>query len=253
MRKRFGDTLVEVTLAVGIFSMVAIAVVSVVSGSISDAQGALELTVTREEIDSQAEALRFIHGAYVSAIQSDASSADRSSAYAANRSKYQLLWRAITERANGNVLLQPLTDSCADYNNAKRSGQIEDAGALTQQKAFAIDTKNLGASITEENNASSIIITPTEDEESLFKEASTYPRLVYDDSDAADLLDNETTTKLTAVEGIHIVAVSDKTNNQDGKGNYYDFYIRTCWYGVGATTPSTISTVVRLYDPEAIK
>ena len=52
MHKRVGDTLVEVTLAIGIFSMVAIAVVAVVSGSTSGAQSALETTVTREQIDA---------------------------------------------------------------------------------------------------------------------------------------------------------------------------------------------------------
>ena len=32
-----------------------------------------------------------------------------------------------------------------------------------------------------------------------------------------------------------------------------DFYIRTCWYGVNANEPSTISTVIRLYDPNAVE
>ncbi len=63
--KKLGDTLVEVTIAIGIFSLVAIAVVSVVSNSTSSAQANLENTVTREEIDAQAEAIRFIHDSYV--------------------------------------------------------------------------------------------------------------------------------------------------------------------------------------------
>ena len=60
-----GDTLVEVSLAIGIFSMVAIAAVSVINGSTNGAQASLESTITREEIDGQAEALRFIQSAYV--------------------------------------------------------------------------------------------------------------------------------------------------------------------------------------------
>ena len=59
-----GDTLVEVTLAIGIFSMIAIAVASVMSGGSSSAQLALETTLAREEIDTQADAIRFIHSTY---------------------------------------------------------------------------------------------------------------------------------------------------------------------------------------------
>ena len=58
-----GDTLVEVTLAVGIFSMIAIAVVAVMSNGTSESQTALETTLAREEIDTQVEALRFIQAA----------------------------------------------------------------------------------------------------------------------------------------------------------------------------------------------
>ena len=61
-----GDTLIEVLLAVGIFSMIAISVVAVMSGGTSEAQLALETTLTREEIDAQAEALRYIHDSYIS-------------------------------------------------------------------------------------------------------------------------------------------------------------------------------------------
>ena len=60
-----GDTLIEVMLAVGIFSMVAVAVVAVMSGGTSSAQTALETTLAREEIDAQAEALRFIQASYI--------------------------------------------------------------------------------------------------------------------------------------------------------------------------------------------
>ena len=68
-KKHRGDTLVEVSLAIGIFSMVAIAAVSVINGSTNGAQSSLESTITREEIDGQAEALRFIQSAYVSGGQ----------------------------------------------------------------------------------------------------------------------------------------------------------------------------------------
>ena len=88
MRKKEGDTLVEVSIAIGIFSMVAIAAVAVMSGSASSAQTALETTLAREEIDVQAEALRFIHSAYLSETGSNS-----------NQKTYSDLWDEITKNA----------------------------------------------------------------------------------------------------------------------------------------------------------
>ena len=32
-------------------------------------------------------------------------------------------------------------------------------------------------------------------------------------------------------------------------GGYYDFHIRACWIAPGNNTPTTLGTIVRLYDP----
>ena len=101
-----GDTLVEVTLAVGIFSMVAISIVSVINGSTSSAQTALEATLTREEIDAQAEALRFIHA---SANTED------------GEGPYHKIWKKITELAldnndDGNIDNYPPSTCDSLYN-----------------------------------------------------------------------------------------------------------------------------------------
>ena len=53
-----GDTLIEVLLAVSIFSMLAIGVITVMSQGTHAAQRALEITLVRQQIDAQAEALR---------------------------------------------------------------------------------------------------------------------------------------------------------------------------------------------------
>ena len=83
-----GDTLIEVLLAVGIFSMIAISVVAVMSGGTSSAQTALETTLAREEIDAQAEALRYIHSSYINDKNSDDANLPTVS-----------LWRTITSNA----------------------------------------------------------------------------------------------------------------------------------------------------------
>ncbi len=58
-----GDTIIEVLLAITIFSMVAVGVITVMNQGTSSAQRALETTLVRQQIDAQAEALRAVHQA----------------------------------------------------------------------------------------------------------------------------------------------------------------------------------------------
>lgn len=60
-----GDTLIEVLLAVTVFSLVAIGTIGVMNQGTNAAQRALEITLVREQIDAQAEALRAAHQAYL--------------------------------------------------------------------------------------------------------------------------------------------------------------------------------------------
>jgi type II secretory pathway pseudopilin PulG len=58
-----GDTIIEVLLAVTIFSMVAAGALSIMSQGTNTAQRAIEITLVRQHIDSQVEALRAAHHA----------------------------------------------------------------------------------------------------------------------------------------------------------------------------------------------
>ena len=250
-----GDTLIEVTLAVGIFSLVAIAVVSVVNGSTTGAQTALETTLAREEIDAQAEALRFIQSSYASNI--DASN------------PYKTIWEAITKRttATANVA------SDISYDNPATCSEIysteDDVAASifnTKNRSFVINTRLLGTSTNISTDVNNILVQSfpgNRANKTRFAEASTYPRLVYSatGSTAADepLLDDGTSnTALYRAEGIYVTAVAGPetiivkpggTIPSSTNPAYYDFYIRTCWYGTGDALPTSISTVIRLYDP----
>ncbi len=255
MKFKLGDTLIEVALAIGIFSMVAIAVVSVMSGSMSSAQSALELTLTREEMDAQAEALRFIQTSYIA-------SGDTS---LGNNTKYAQLWHEIADRAKEPTkeILEFHPSSC----NSLYSGSN-----LDRQGAFVINTRNLGYNIGNSSyndtiSIDSIIIKP-QNNGGIFSPAATFPRLVFKEKDTVNggfindntLLDRDNTPNLAAVEGIYVVPVRDNYTTtivdggevDDAVSAYYDFYIRTCWFATGATRPSTISTVVRLYNPDAL-
>ena len=68
-----GDTIIEVLFAVSVFSLVAVGGLSIMNQGTTTPQRALEITLVRQEIDAQAETLRFLHDSYVAAYQSGGS------------------------------------------------------------------------------------------------------------------------------------------------------------------------------------
>lgn len=64
-----GDTIIEVLFAITVFAMVAVGSLSIMNQGIATAQRALEITLVRQQIDAQAEAIRYIHQAYVTGYQ----------------------------------------------------------------------------------------------------------------------------------------------------------------------------------------
>lgn len=233
MAKR-GDTLIEVTLAVGIFSMIAVAVVATMSSGTTNAQTALETTLARAEIDAQAEALRF--------IQTSAS---------ANKPGFDSLWNEILSKADNanrtdvvkNAITNFAPSSCSELYNT------ENANNISEQNAFIIDTSTLGEFITQASSDTSNSLNPlisaksdtggpdSSDINPSFSQATTYPR-VYKEN---------VTVK---AEGLYVVAVKDSgarviSANAESQA-FYDFYIHACWDTSNSDHPSTISTVIRL-------
>lgn len=66
-----GDTLIEVLFAFAVLSLVIVGALSIMNQGAVSSQRSLETTLVREEIDSQATTLRFLHDAYVSKFQSN--------------------------------------------------------------------------------------------------------------------------------------------------------------------------------------
>lgn len=229
-----GDTLVEVMFAVGIFCTVVVGVITLMNSSSNKVQNSLELTMTRNEIDIQAEALRFIQSSYIAERDNDE----------ANR-KYSKLWTEIKNHAvpdtevNSILTYQPSTCSALYQNDgeAKKYGFILNTRKLNEIKNVLYDGKT----------------------SSVLKQASLYPRLIFGSSDELYAGTN-ISNNITAAEGLYIIAVRDsKTDgtisvgtdgNTSKKQAYYDFYIRSCWDAPGSNVPTTTSTVIRLYDPD---
>lgn len=242
-----GDTLIEVTLAIGIFSMVAIAIAAVLSGSTSGAQTALETTLTREEIDTQADALRYVHTAYT-VNKNDTES-----------NHFASLWHKITDNAidldsvsgDSSAVLEYAPSSCADLYN-------ED---YVQKYAFVLNPRALGLLTNEGEVDMDFVYIPYSS--GLLQPTNLYPRLVFGSTatDEESLLAGATSSQLFRAEGIYAIAVRDdgtttivdeNGNEQSSTSAFYDFYIRSCWYGSNANEPSAISTLMRLYDPDAV-
>lgn len=66
-----GDTIIEVLLAFAVFAMVSVGSLTLMSQGTATAQRSLEITLVRGQIDAQAEAIRYIHQAYVADFQKD--------------------------------------------------------------------------------------------------------------------------------------------------------------------------------------
>ncbi len=66
-----GDTIIEVLFAVTVFAMVAVGSLAIMNQGTATAQRALEITLVRQQMDSEAQAIRYIHQAYVASYQKD--------------------------------------------------------------------------------------------------------------------------------------------------------------------------------------
>ena len=241
MHKLKGDTLIEVAIAIGIFSLVAITIVAVTTASTNSAQASLEVTLTREEIDAQAEALRFIHDSYTAGSQSED----------ASQNKYKSLWDEIKKKAVDASVKNYNTVSDCKTIYGDSGNTVKTSGPNSGTKPFIINTHNLSTL-----DASKIVISNS----SIFKKTDSFPRIFYGGTESLyDQAESGSGNAIKSVDGLFIVAYQggntkiaqgDKVVNQ--KSTYYDFYIRACWMPPGSNRASTISTVVRLTDPDQV-
>jgi hypothetical protein len=235
-----GDTLVEVMFAVGIFCLVAIGVVSVMNSSSSKIQQSLEITMTRNEIDTQAEALRYIHSSYNS---------ERNQKEAGNI--YSDFWKKIVDP--NRVVPEDKVDSVLSYQPSSCSALYGEEGEA-RKYGFIIDYKHLGDILSTGIDSNKLII----DKDKL-KTATLYPRILYG---VDDTLYSSSSGSIKNAEGLYIIAVADiqKTNvvqesDEEAaaavvQSAFYDFYIRSCWQAPGSNQPTLTSTLIRLNDPD---
>lgn len=64
-RQQAGDTLIEVLFAITVFALIVVTSLALVNQGIAASQRSLEITLARQQVDGQAETLRFLHDSYV--------------------------------------------------------------------------------------------------------------------------------------------------------------------------------------------
>lgn len=256
-----GDTLIEVTFAIGIFSAVSVISISLMNSGLQTAQANLELTMARNEIDAQADALRFIQNSYI---------ADRSHTIKEDQ-QFRRLWLRLTGGGStGSHYEKGLayapnkvtgfnkfasdattTDDLCKVSFYRNNNGVTGANGATYNNAFVINTRNL-----DPENINGTIITSKNSEGVNFTSSPLYPRIIYgsstSSSDENGRLYGSNETRINRVEGIWILSLQDEVRGSDAP-EFYDFHIRTCWYSPNSYYPNTIATVIRLYNPDAVE
>lgn len=273
---RRGDTIIEIIFCFTIFSIITIVSIGLMNRNLSLIQGTLEISMTRNEIEAQAEAIRFIHNSYLS----ERELVRDQNIDPTKWQEYRDLWQRLASVQNGlnnnPIKISKYSEqSCRQYYDAANvAGEVHN---IFTDKAFIVNTRKL-----DPKNPDSTIVSARE-HQSLFQEASLYPRLVFSNSSqvgvsngkdsSANLNESNSGSNLYLtpafvtpyrIEGLWVIGTRDITNNNnpeaiDDSGldqqapEFYDFHIRTCWYGPNRNIPSIISTIIRLYNPEFIK
>ena len=200
-----GDTIIEVLFAVVVFSMVAVGAMSVMNSGTATAQRSLELTLVRQQIDAQAESLRYIHHAYVAAYGTSAVSTPPASEW----SRIQSLG---------------LTKSSASTFGDQGCSAIPSQSFIMNARTGRVYTGGI-------KNMNTTASRP-------------FSQVVY----AGDPDTGALSSAIDSVDGIWIEAVRSSDVPSESAG-FIDFHIRACWYSPASAAPSTLGTIVRLYEP----
>ena len=232
--------------------------------------------MARNEIEAQAEAIRFIHNSYLS----ERELVRDQNIDPTKWQEYRDLWQRLASVQNGlnnnPIKISKYSEqNCRQYYDAANvAGEVHN---IFTDKAFIVNTRKL-----DPKNPDRTIVSARE-HQSLFQEASLYPRLVFSNSSqvgasngadsSANLNESNSGSNLYLtpafvtpyrIEGLWVIGTRDVTNisNPDAIDDsgldqqapeFYDFHIRSCWYGPNRNIPSIISTIIRLYNPEFIK
>jgi hypothetical protein len=289
IRSKRGDTIIEVTISITIFCLVSVMSITLMNSGVSTSQATLEITMARNEIDAQAEAIRFIQNAFLAERELDG-----------DRQQYRRLWQRMTREPEWNYVnraglsievgqLNPFNEynHCRLFYGDIQSTDVDvppNAGSNLRHMTgtgFVINTRMLKPfdpntneydenyfdpanlpGIRNYNALAREIIVSARDVQNRLVPTTLYPRIIYGNAFSVHGSTENTTESLTLMEnsqinyqrviraeGIWVVAVASEKLFENVP-EFYDFHIRTCWYSPGRRVPTTIGTIIRLYNPE---
>lgn len=202
--KERGDTIIEVLFAVTVFAMVAVGSMTIMNQGTAAAQRALEISLVRQQIDAQAEAIRYIHQAYVSTYQREGVPPSGTAAE----------WRKMTvDRAAAGA------SNFAELENGRCPASVPGDNPFI-----------LNARMATVSSAVPQMTPPTDGSMPPFAQ-----------------VDYNNDSSIRQAYGIWIESIPSTTPN--GQPGFVDFHIRACWDSPGSSTPMTLGTIVRLYEP----
>lgn len=242
---RRGDTMIEVLFAIAVFALVSVLSIIVMNSGVATVEATLELSVARNEIDAQSEALRFIHNSFLSERE-----------FRTDAQEYSNIWKELKSNINAsdsNAVLPITVDNCETRYTGENSENI------FARKTIILNTRKIDPAspkktiISVDNNTSA---------RDIFRPAVLSPRLIFNKDDTSsddttsdtNLYEGEKYTNLRYAEGIWVVPIASQSTGKDSSNpEFYDFHVYTCWFAPGREIPTTIGTIMRLYNPELIE
>jgi hypothetical protein len=180
------------------------------------AQRSLEIGLVRDQMDAQADALRYMHNAYVAN-------------FGENGAATTGIWNEVT--AKHDVTEAQAFSDISDSRTCHLAPSGSASSVSSDGAPFAIDIRKLdaggGSPAIALNQANNIDTT------------ATYAQIRYPSGGSSDP---------AKPEGIWVQAV--RSPAVGGVLGYYDFHIRACWLTPGQSAPVTLGTIVRLYEPK---
>lgn len=212
-RRQAGDTLIEVLFAITIFSMVVVATLSLMNQGTAAARRSVETTLVREQIDGQAEALRFMHESYVANYQSGATYNINDATTSPAEEYFKVIERIKTTNRT----------SATQFNGLTRCPATVPGGG------FIVNARTARLVGTAAN---------------LQPASSGYARLTYAAGNNTSVTSNG-----IWIEGIRTAQEAAASGSLTKNAGFIDFHIRACWSVPGQNAPMSMGTIVRLYEP----
>ncbi len=287
-----GDTLIEVMFAVGIFGLAAVGAISLMNKGLAVSQNNLEVTMSRQEIDAQTEAIRFIHNAYLTEKEKLVEPSNPGDE-ATDSNNFRRLWKMLIENAyepstydkNTEKYSGGVVEEDPDFFTRSVSAQSSCEGLFTTvpQKSFIINPRGLEKLSETDADGNIKVLTDAEIRDSVltvrnqkpsaFAFTPVYPRLLYDsattdpDCDSDNLSDacvkndkktslNSAKATLSQAQGIWVTAIKSESGVlcKDDTEKRPDFYDFHVHtcWDSARGGASVSSSTVRLFNPDQI-